>query len=253
LSVVYSVFLLIVAAMGFFLEFLRSIQIYSMCGRFSLSQSAEAIKEVFALPEVPSWEPRYNVAPTQLVPTVRQSLEQSDRQFHLLRWGLIPSWAKDSAMGARLINARAETVTEKPSFRVAFRRRRCLVVADGFYEWQRGVLAHKKQPFYFRLKNGQPFAFAGLWEHWKAPDGEVIESCTILTTAANELVYPIHDRMPVILEPKDYDLWLDPAVQQPELLQHLLHPYQAEAMKSYPVSTLVNNPVNNRPECINSL
>jgi len=235
-----------------------------MCGRFSLSQSAEAIAEVFALPEVPSWEARYNIAPTQLVPAVWQASEQSDRQFHLLRWGLIPSWAKDPAIGARLINARAETVTEKPSFRAAFRQRRCLVVADGFYEWQHRVLVEetspaksprqqgKKQPFYFRLQDGKPFAFAGLWEHWQAPNGEVIESCTILTTVANELLCPIHDRMPVILNPKDYDLWLDPLVQQVEPLQQLLRPYPDVAMTSYPVSTLVNNPANNSLECINS-
>ena len=224
-----------------------------------MSQPESAIAEVFQLNEVPTLEPRYNIAPTSLVPTVlrmpntsaKQSPLQSDRQFHLLRWGLIPSWAKDSAMGARLINARAETVTEKPSFRAAFRHRRCLVVADGFYEWQRQE--RLKQPFYFRLQNGQPFAFAGLWERWKDPDGVTIESCTILTTEANELLRPIHDRMPVILDPKDYDLWLDPAVQKPEPLQQLLRPYQSEAMTAYPVSTQVNNPSNNSPECINSL
>ena len=222
-----------------------------MCGRFSLSQPAEAIAEVFALTEVLRLEPRYNIAPTQLVATVLRKPEHSDRQFQLLRWGLIPSWAKDPAIGARLINARAETVTEKPSFRTAFRHRRCLVVADGFYEWQRQE--RKKQPFYFRLQDGKPFAFAGLWEHWEAPDGELTESCTILTTAANELLRPIHDRMPVILDRKDYDLWLDPAVQKIEPLQHMLCPYQSEAMVSYAVSTVVNNPANNSPECINSL
>ncbi len=222
-----------------------------MCGRFSLSQGAEAIAEVFDLAEVPNLEPRYNIAPTSLVPTVLCASEHSDRQLRLLRWGLIPSWAKDPAMGARLINARAETVAEKPSFRTAFRHRRCLVVADGFYEWQRQE--RKKQPFYFRLQDRQPFAFAGLWEHWEAPDGKVIESCTILTTEANELLRPIHDRMPVILDRKDYDLWLDPAVQNAEPLQQLLRPYKADAMMSYPVSTQVNNPANNSPECINSL
>ncbi len=216
-----------------------------------MSQSPEAIAEVFALSEVPSLEPRYNIAPTQLVPTVLRKLEHSDRQFQMLRWGLIPSWAKEPGIGARLINARAETVTEKPSFRTAFRHRRCLVVADGFYEWQRQE--RKKQPFYFRLQDGKPFAFAGLWEHWEAPDGELIESCTILTTAANELLRPIHDRMPVILDRKDYDLWLDPTVQKIEPLQHVLRPYQSEAMISYQVSTAVNNPANNSPECINSL
>lgn len=229
-----------------------------MCGRFTLNKSGEAIASAFQLTEVPQVLPHYNIAPTQLVPTVLHTAENSNavgknsvlRQFHQLRWGLIPSWAKDPQMGARLINARAETVTEKPSFRSAFRHRRCLVIADGFYEWQRQE--RKKQPFYFRLQNGQPFAFAGLWERWRSPDGEEIQSCTILTTEANEILRPIHDRMPVILDSKDYDLWLDPAVQNTEPLQ-LLRPYPSEAMTSYAVSTKVNNPANNTPECINSL
>lgn len=222
-----------------------------MCGRFTLSQSDEAIAKAFDLACVPTWQPRYNIAPTQMVPTVLLPPALCDRQFQLLRWGLIPSWAKDAAIGGRLINARAETVAEKASFRAAFRHRRCLVVADGFYEWQR--TERKKQPFYFRLRDGQPFAFAGLWERWQAPDGETIASCTILTTEASELLRPIHDRMPVILDPKDYDLWLDPAVQTPEPLQQLLRPYPAEVMTSYAVSTKVNNPANDSPECITSL
>jgi putative SOS response-associated peptidase YedK len=221
-----------------------------MCGRFTLSQPAEAIAAVFQVNEVPTLEPRYNIAPTQRVPTVLQKAG-GDRQFQMLRWGLIPSWAKDLAMGAKLINARGETVAEKPSFRSAFRHRRCLIIADGFYEWQRQE--GKKQPFYFRVQNGQPFAFAGLWEHWQEPEGEAIESCTIVTTEANKLLQPIHDRMPVILDPKDYDLWLDPAFQKPEHLKQLLQPLSSEAMTSYPVSTKVNNPANNTPECVNSL
>jgi len=221
-----------------------------MCGRFTLSQSAEAIASVFQLDEVPILQPRYNIAPTQLVPTVLQNPEQRQRQLQMLRWGLIPSWAKDPAMGARLINARAETVTEKPSFRSAFRHRRCLVIADGFYEWQRQD--GKKQPFYFRMQNTQPFAFAGLWERWQDPNGEIVETCTILTTDANELLRPIHDRMPVIIDPKDYDLWLDPAVENSEPLQQILRPYSSEAMTCYAVSTKVNNPGNDTPECINS-
>ncbi len=221
-----------------------------MCGRFTLSQSAEAIASVFQLDEVPILKPRYNIAPTQLVPTVLQNPEQRQRQLQMLRWGLIPAWAKDPAMGARLINARAETVSEKPSFRSAFRHRRCLVIADGFYEWQRQD--GKKQPFYFRMQNTQPFAFAGLWERWQDPNGEIIETCTILTTDANELLRPIHERMPVILDPKDYDLWLDPAVENSEPLQQILRPYSSEAMTCYAVSTKVNNPGNDTPECINS-
>lgn len=222
-----------------------------MCGRFTLSQSAEAIASVFQLNQVPTLEPRYNIAPTQLVSTVLQTPAPKERQFQMFRWGLIPAWAKDATIGAKLINARAETVAEKPAFRSAFRHRRCLVVADGFYEWRRQD--GKKQPFYFRMQNGQPFAFAGLWEHWQNPDGEAIASCTILTTEANELLQPIHDRMPVILHPKDYDLWLDPAVQKSDHLQQLLQPYSAAAMISYPVSTKVNKPTNDTPELINSL
>lgn len=222
-----------------------------MCGRFTLSQSAEAIASVFQLNQVPTLEPRYNIAPTQPVSTVLQTTAQKERQFQMWRWGLIPAWAKDATIGAKLINARAETVAEKPSFRSAFRHRRCLVVADGFYEWRRQE--GKKQPFYFRMQNGQPFAFAGLWEHWQDPDGEAIASVTIITTAANELLQPIHDRMPVILNPKDYDLWFDPALQKSEHLQQLLQPYSAAAMISYPVSTKVNKPTNDTPELINSL
>lgn len=223
-----------------------------MCGRFTLRHLGEAIASAFQLHEVPQLQPRYNIAPTQPVSTILLTPENSNqRQIYQLHWGLIPSWAKDPKMGARLINARAETVGEKPSFRSAFRHRRCLVVADGFYEWQRQE--NKKKPFYFLLQNDQPFAFAGLWERWKSPDGKETQSCTILTTEANDLLRPIHDRMPVILDPKDYDLWLDPAVQNTELLQQLLRPYQPEAMTSYAVSTKVNNPTNNTPECINSL
>jgi putative SOS response-associated peptidase YedK len=156
-------------------------------------------------------------------------------------------------MGAKLINARAETVAEKPAFRSAFRQRRCLVLADGFYEWQQQEPKKPKQPFYFRLSNGQPFAFAGLWEHWENGNGEEIESCTLLTTEPNELMKSIHNRMPVILDPKHYDLWLDPEVKKSELLQPLLHPYPAEEMTAYPVSTAVNKPSNDTAECINSL
>ncbi|MDV2994370.1 MAG: SOS response-associated protein YedK [Chroococcidiopsis sp. SAG 2025] len=217
-----------------------------MCGRFTLSQPAEAIASTFQLSLIPELAPRYNIAPTQPVPTI---LSEGDRRrFQMLRWGLIPSWAKDASMGAKLINARAETVAEKPAFRSAFRRRRCLVVADGFYEWQ--LQKSKKQPFYFRLQDGQPFAFAGLWETWQAPDGEKVDSCTLLTTTANSVLRSVHDRMPVILKPEDYNQWLDPQTQEPEQLKSLLQPYSSEAMVAYPVSTKVNNPTNESPECI---
>jgi putative SOS response-associated peptidase YedK len=219
-----------------------------MCGRFTQSQTAEMIAEVFQVAEVPPLTPRYNIAPTQSVSTVLQTPEHSERQFRQLHWGLIPSWAKDPKMGAKMINARAETVAEKPAFRSAFKQRRCLVLADGFYEWKR--LERKKQPYYFRLDDGKPFAFAGLWEHWEGPEGEAIASCTLLTTAPNDLLRSVHDRMPVILHPQDYDLWLDPEVKAPDVLQPLLQPYPTEAMTGYPVSTLVNNPASDRPECV---
>jgi putative SOS response-associated peptidase YedK len=224
-----------------------------MCGRYSQSQSAEIIAKAFQVDSVPALKPRYNIAPTQSVPTVLQTSASTSRQFKMLHWGLIPSWAKDPKMGGRLINARAETVNEKPAFRSAFRQRRCLVLADGFYEWQQQEDKKQKQPFYFRLSDGQPFAFAGLWEHWKGADGEEIESCTLLTTEPNELMQPIHNRMPVILDPKDYDLWLDSEVKKPELLQPLLRSYQTEEMTAYPVSKAVNKPSNDTAECINSI
>lgn len=168
----------------------------------------------------------------------------------MLHWGLIPSWAKDSKIGSKLINARAETVAEKPSFRSAFRKRRCLILADGFYEWQQQEGKKQKQPFYFQLNDGCPFAFAGLWEHWKDSNGEEIDSCTILTTEANELMHPIHHRMPVILDHKNYELWLNPEVKQPELLQPLLCPYPTQEMQAYPVSKLVNKPSQDSADCI---
>ena len=229
-----------------------------MCGRYSQTQSAEKIAEVFQLKAIPELSPRYNIAPTQNVSTVLVTSEQPSRQHRLLRWGLIPSWAKDKTIGSRLINARAETIAEKPSFRAAFKRRRALIIADGFYEWRRTEASKQKQPFYFQLRDRSstdgavraPFAFAGLWEHWQDAAGEIINSCTILTTEANELLRPIHHRMPVILNPADYDLWLDPTVQEASALQPLLQPYAAAKMMAYPVSTQVNSPKNDYPDCI---
>ncbi|WP_026732188.1 SOS response-associated peptidase [Fischerella sp. PCC 9605] len=219
-----------------------------MCGRFSLSVTQEVLARAFHVEEVPNLEPQYNIAPTQMVATVLYNLENHKRELQQLRWGLIPSWAKDPSMGAKLINARSESVAEKPAFRSAFKRRRCLVVADGFYEWQQQK--GKKQPYYFRLRDSQPFGFAGLWEEWQSPEGEQIKSCTILTTQANELLQPIHDRMPVILQQQDYEVWLDPQIHAANVLQPLLHPYPSEAMTSYPVNTVVNNPRHNSSECI---
>lgn len=225
-----------------------------MCGRFSLNQTGEELAEAFQLPNTPYVEPRFNIAPTQPVAAVIATLENPEPQFHLLRWGLIPSWAKDPAIGNRLINARAETVADKPSFRAAFKRRRCLILADGFYEWQRQAKSKTKQPYYFFLQEHQPFAFAGLWEHWTDPNsGGELQTCTILTTASNQLMEPIHNRMPVILPPEHYETWLDPSYYNPGQLENLLGPYQSERMACYAVSTVVNKPQNDTPGCIKPL
>ena len=221
-----------------------------MCGRFTLRTSGKAVADFFGLPEIPDLPARFNIAPTQPVPAVRVSQDSEVREFALLRWGLIPGWADDPSIGNRMINARADTVASKPAFRKAFRQRRCLIVADGFYEWKK--LDGRKQPYYIRLQDGQPFAFAGLWERWNRGDSP-IDSCTILTTDANELVGSIHDRMPVILYPGDYDLWLDTEVQDVKRLEPLLVPYTSEAMAAYPVSTLVNNPRADDPKCVEPL
>jgi putative SOS response-associated peptidase YedK len=174
------------------------------------------------------------------------------REMSLLRWGLIPSWAKDTKIGASLINARADTIATKPSFRTAFKRRRCLIPADGFYEWKKGE-GKTKQPFYIRLKKDYPFAFAGLWEHWEGPDNSAIDSCTIVTTEANDTLRPLHDRMPVILQEEDYDRWLDPKTEDPTQLCELLKPYPSEEMDAFPISTLVNNARNESAQCIEPL
>jgi putative SOS response-associated peptidase YedK len=222
-----------------------------MCGRFTLFSSAEAIAQIFEVDVPADITPSYNIAPSQTVKAVVQMADLSKRILHCFRWGLIPSWAKDPAIGFKLINARAETASEKPSFRSAFKHRRCLIPTDGFYEWQHAEDGKaKKQPYFFSLKDGNPFALAGLWESWKSPDGEVIESCTILTTKANDILRPIHDRMPVILDSKDWDMWLDPSFNNMHELQEILKPYPAEVMTSHPVSTLVNSPKNNSPDCL---
>ncbi len=224
-----------------------------MCGRYSQTHSALAIAHTFQLSVVPDAPPRYNIAPTQLVGAILQLQDRPERQFRILRWGLVPSWAKDAAIGNRLINARSETVSEKPSFRSAFRYRRCLIVADGFYEWQRQAGKNQKQPYYFQLANHALFGFAGLWEHWESPTGELLETCTILTTEANEVLRPIHERMPVIMHPDDYDTWLDPTLNTFAKLHPLLRPYPAETMRAYPVSLRVNKADYDRPECIEPL
>lgn len=217
-----------------------------MCGRFTLTQSPSAIASALDLPDLSTFAPRYNIAPTQPVVVARMAPNKAEPEMTHLTWGLIPSWAKDAKIGAKLINARAETLSEKPSFRSAFKRRRCLVIADGFYEWQK--LTTGKQPMYLSLDR-QPFSFAGLWEHWQSAEGSEVESCTIITTEANDLMRPIHDRMPVILAPQDYDRWLDPQSGS-DRLQSLLRPYPAAEMNAYPVSSQVNNPRNEDAGCI---
>jgi putative SOS response-associated peptidase YedK len=216
-----------------------------MCGRFTLRTKREDLAKLFdaVIPEIP---PRYNIAPTQEVAAVRAA--GAGRELVNLRWGLIPSWAKDQKIGYRLINARADGVADKPSFRSAFKSRRCLVAADGFYEWQK-TATKQKQPYYITLRDGGPFAFAGLWERWHGGDGD-IQSCTIVTTDANELMRPLHDRMPVILDAKDYAMWLDPTPRPKEELLSLLKPFPSDAMQAVPVSTTVNNPKNQGPQCI---
>jgi putative SOS response-associated peptidase YedK len=219
-----------------------------MCGRFSQAQIAELDREVFKLLSIPALPPRYNVAPTQEVAVVRQGSEAAERSLDLLRWGLIPHWAKDPAIGNRMINARAESVADKPAFRDSFRERRCLVPSDGFYEWAKAK--HGKQPYYVRVLGGKLFAFAGLWDRWRDPTGETRETFTIITTEPNELLRQVHNRMPVILAPEEYDSWLAPEATTAADLSKLLRPYPTEQMSYYPVSRYVNSPDNEGPECV---
>ena len=221
-----------------------------MCGRFTLAAKPTTLATLFDLDEIPEIAPRYNIAPTQPVAAVRIAPHVQKREFTYLTWGLIPSWAKDIRMGSRMINARSETVAEKPAYRAAFKRRRCLIPADGFYEWQK--VEGRKQPYYIAMNNRGPFAIAGLWERWEGGDGSVIESCTLLTTTPNALVKPLHNRMPVILHPEDYAEWLYPGGDS-GLLLHLLRPYPANEMTAYPVSTFVNSPANDGPDCVHPL
>jgi putative SOS response-associated peptidase YedK len=217
-----------------------------MCGRFTLRAPKERIKREFQLQEEPIVEARYNIAPTQNIVAVRQSAD--GREAAELKWGLIPSWAKDASMGARLINARSETVTEKPSFREAYKRRRCIVPADGIYEWQRA--GGWKQPFFFHMRDDRVFGFAGLWDKWRDKEGKIIESCAILTTEANEVFRTVHDRMPVILPPETYDEWLGDDPRGVEALKELLRPYPSSEMVAYPVGPRVNSPQNQGSDLI---
>jgi putative SOS response-associated peptidase YedK len=207
------------------------------------------VLQQFAVEAGPDLAPRYNMAPTQNLPVVRLG-ESGDREMILMRWGLIPSWAKDMDIGNRMINARAETVSEKPSFRTAFKRRRCLVPADGYYEWQK--TGKTKQPYLIQVASHQPFAMAGLWETWNGPDkaDPPIESFAVITTEACPATRPIHDRMPVIISPEDFERWLDLTITDPDPLRPLLQPYSAGEMRAVRVSTFVNNPRNNDERCI---
>jgi putative SOS response-associated peptidase YedK len=225
-----------------------------MCGRFSLrARNAALLAEYFDIVDMPLLKPRYNIAPSQPVPVVRIKPGEAKprRELVMMRWGLISSWAKDPAIGNRMINARAETLAEKPAFRAAVRRRRCLLLADGFFEWQ--ASGRSKQPYFIRFRDDRPFAFAGLWESWEGPDHTAIDSCTIITTAANQLIRPLHDRMPVILSPGAYVSWLDSSLENIDEILAMLVPFSSDEMESYPVNTLVNKATHDEPGCIEPL
>ncbi len=226
-----------------------------MCGRFTLALSPEELAQLMALDAALDIElglsPRFNIAPGQDLLAAVQPTPNDAREARTFKWGLVPGWAKDASIGNRMINARAETAPEKPSFREAFKSRRCLVPANGFYEWQRQD--NKKQPWLFRVIDEPGFCMAGLWETWRQPDGAPLHTCTILTTKANDLLRPIHDRMPVILHREDYERWLTAQPDASAGLRDLLSPFPAEAMEAWPVSSLVNSPRNDGPECAEPL
>ncbi len=219
-----------------------------MCGRYVRKTPPEQFAQLFHARGKIDADEAYNVSPSQNVLVARNAAE-GERELALLRWGLIPSWAKDPKIGYRMINARVETVAGKPAFRAAFKRRRCLVAGDGFYEWS---VVDGKQPYYIHLADDAPFGFAGLYEHWEG-EGQVIESCTMIVGEPNKLVARIHDRMPCIVDPKDYDTWLDPEVSKAEVLLPLLRPYSAKKMAAHPVSRKVNSPRNQGPSLIEAI
>lgn len=221
-----------------------------MCGRFVLTTPAQVIAEAFGVEPPADLAPRYNVAPGQPVAVVRVTRPGGGRTLDRLRWGLVPSWAKERPRAVTLINARSDTASTKPAFRAAFRRHRCLVPASGFFEWQALPGGGRKQPWLFTLRGSGPFAMAGLWERWRPPEGPPLESCTILTTEPNELVAPVHDRMPVLLPEASWDEWLDPESRDPSRLQAMLVPLPAELMASRTVSTWVNDARHDDPRCI---
>lgn len=220
-----------------------------MCGRYTLNHTTQQITTRFQVTEpLADAQPRYNIAPSQPVLVVT---ENSPRALRAMQWGLIPSWAKDPAIGNKMINARAETLAEKPSFKTALVRRRCLIPADGFYEWQK--MGAAKQPMRIHRKDDALFGFAGLWDVWRSPEGAQIQTCTIITVGPNELMAPIHNRMPAILRAEEEAIWLSPSTQNvPELLA-MLKPYPEEELEAYAVSRAVNAPTVDDPICIQSL
>ena len=220
-----------------------------MCGRFTLTVSPDELQAAFPNFTIPTdLPPSYNIAPSQPIPVV---LNDGQEKLDFVRWGLVPFWTKPDKVGKfALINARSETAAEKASFKTPIRRRRCLILADGFFEWSKSSSGKSKPPYYITLKDQSPFAFAGLWDNWNSPEGDQLKTACILTTTPNVLVKPIHDRMPVILPQTEYQTWLNPGEVNPEELQPLLIPYPAEGMQAYPVSAYVNSPNNNSPQCI---
>jgi putative SOS response-associated peptidase YedK len=220
-----------------------------MCGRFEIHSAIELIAKIFGIHEWDiEYSPSYNIAPSQ---DILLAVNDGKRRLVKSRWGFVPSWSKELSAGYKMINARAESVADKPSFRQAFQNQRCLVVADGFYEWKKE--GPTKRPFYIRLKSGEPIGFAGLYNVWKSPEGEQICTSTIITTDANEIIQPLHDRMPAIASPGAYDLWLDPTIHDKALLQNILKPYASEAIDIYEVTPKVNSPKNNSPENIQKI
>ena len=224
-----------------------------MCGRYTLARDLAEIKKRFDVSEAPKdFKPRYNIAPNQQVPIVLLDGEKKIRKMGYVRWGLIPSWADDPSIGNRMINARAETITTKASFRNLFRKRRCIVPADSFYEWTK-ISTREKIPMRIFLTTEEPFGFAGLWTTWRPATGDPIVSCTIITTEPNELMAKIHNRMPVVLEKKNEKVWIDPSVDDEKLLQSFLNPHPSKKMKCYPVSRFVNSPKNDTPKCVDPI
>jgi putative SOS response-associated peptidase YedK len=223
-----------------------------MCGRYTLSTPSDLLADLMEVPASPELSARYNIAPTQEAPIIRLAgTSSAARELALLRWGLVPFWADDPTIGNRMINARAETVGEKPSFRTSFKKRRCVVPTDGFYEWQKA--GSGKQPYLFRLQNRRPFGMAGLWDRWGKGEEQPLETFTILTTSPNELVAQAHHRMPVILTQPEIGRWLNPEADTKADFSSFWEPYPATEMEGFPVSTYVNNPANDTPRCIEPL